>query len=240
MGRTISTEDAFVIAGQSNAAGQATNNQTYTGNRQARMFGNDYVIKPLTDPTDDNTNQVDTVSSNSAGGSAWPLVASDIDANTDRWSLWIPCALGGTAVSEWEPGANHFNRSTLYGSMAYRARCAGRLRAVFWYQGTRDIKNGTTQAAYEASLTSFVQAVDTDLGVPVLVGRSHQWSDGTFSASAHSDVVAAQSNVISSEPNALAGPDMSAYNTGGVHYTSDEQIGDFADAWWTSIQAAFY
>ena len=54
------------------------------------------------------------------GGSYWPLLATRIVAVTGRPTIFVPCALSATSMAQWQPGADHQDRTTLYGSMVYR------------------------------------------------------------------------------------------------------------------------
>lgn len=123
----------ILLAGQSWISGRGTNNQIYTpAGAGAQLYGNDYVLKTLVDPTDDSTGQVDAVSIDTAGGSSWPLVASRLlAANGAKPLIFIPAAKGGTSTAQWQPGANKEDRTTLFGSANYRGKQVGNIAAVF-------------------------------------------------------------------------------------------------------------
>ncbi|XP_020110091.1 probable carbohydrate esterase At4g34215 [Ananas comosus] len=77
----------------------------------------------------------------------------------------VPCAVGGTAIREWEPGTH------LYAQMVRRAKEAvaggGELRAVLWYQGESD---ATEHAApkYRSNMEKLIKHVRSDLNSPDL------------------------------------------------------------------------
>ncbi|MDQ3008820.1 MAG: hypothetical protein M3Q81_04465 [bacterium] len=234
--------DIFIIAGQSNASGRGTSSQlvTITTQRLAKMFGNDYTVKDLIDPTDSSTSQVDTVSGDSVApaGSVWPLVANSLTANVSKNVMFVPCAKGGTAISAWLPGADHEDRTTLYGSMIYRAKQAqsyGTLKGVLWWQGESDVS--TTQADYNSRLDTIANAVMNDLGIPLLPARLQECN---FDASA---LRAAVDEAVADNPNIKAGPDLSDIACAPedtVHLLPNAKLSTAATRWWNAIAGGIY
>lgn len=179
------TKIVVVDMSQSNGSGRGLINQLYASVAipAALMLGNDNVLKVVADPTDDSTGQVDTVSSDAgAAGSLWPLALSRM---LDFWSsrgtlipqiVFVPCAKGGTSITQWLPGADHHDRSTLYGSALYRARLAGSGQAgvrtiVHRIQGETDAAAGMAQAVYGAHLLTLGAAVKVDFGCDLIVSK---------------------------------------------------------------------
>lgn len=79
----------------------------------------------------------------------------------------VPCAVGGTAIKEWEKG------SRLYEDMVRRARAAaeaggGEIRAVLWFQGESDTESEHAARAYRANMERLIQDVRSDLCLPTL------------------------------------------------------------------------
>ncbi|XP_072992111.1 probable carbohydrate esterase At4g34215 [Typha latifolia] len=79
----------------------------------------------------------------------------------------VPCAVGGTAIKEWERG------SFLYNQMLRRAResCSngsGELKAVLWYQGESDTTSAHVAEAYGSNMEKLIHDVRSDLGSPQL------------------------------------------------------------------------
>lgn len=238
--------DIFIIAGQSNASGRGTNSQSYShATLQAMMFGNDYVLKNLSDPTDNVTNQVDAVSNEGpqAGGSVWPLVATSIMSNNGRPVIFVPCAMGSTSITSWQPGANHQDRATLYGSMVYRALQAqayGTLRGVLWWQGETDAANNMTQTDYATYLASLATAIQSDLGIP-LIPCKLQHCDITHITQVQQDTINAAISSKWGVGNVVTGPDLTGINTlpeDNVHLTTDAKLSSAAGLWWTAIKNA--
>lgn len=173
------TQINIVLAGQSNDSGRGDNNQLYTSVAlpAAKLFANDNTLKAIADPVDSAVGQVDAVSADTnpaAAGSIWPIVASRM---LDYWQyvgapipklVFIPCSRGGSSITDWLPGANHEDRSTLYGSMVHRAKLAGSgqpgvLTIISRIQGETDAGAGMSEAVYAGHLNTIAEASWTDL-----------------------------------------------------------------------------
>jgi hypothetical protein len=246
----IGVGDVYVIAGQSNAGGRGTNNQVYTGTAGwGSLFGNDYVWKALADPTDSpGAGAVDTVSDevtqgvSAAAGSVWPLVGNFVVGTGRVPVAFIPCALGGAAIDSWLPGGTgHYDRATLYGSMAYRARNCGShgVKAVLWWQGETDAINTMAQASYFTKFQTFAAAVWLDLGVKVVPCKLQN-------SSAIPDVDEARINAAigqawEQDQNTYTGPSFTDIGSDDAyHLQTDPHLLTAAGRWWTVLQALFY
>lgn len=237
----VSIGDVYIVGGQSNAVGEpGTPYQSYShATLKAHLFGNDYQWKELVDPTDSNTNQVDTVSSDSgSAGTVWPLLAQHILDNTGVPVAFVPCAKGATTISQWQPGANHQDRTTLYGSMVYRALQTG-CKAVLWWQGESDGIAGTSQASYNAGLDTLANAIQSDLGVsimPCLLQSCTGIADAN-EAPIRAAIIEAQGD----NANVLTGPDFGDIVTDDAyHLKTAPKLQEAANRWWTALEAEFY
>lgn len=79
----------------------------------------------------------------------------------------VPCAVGGTAISEWARGEH------LYENMLKRAKAAvessgGEIKALLWYQGESDTCAERDADAYKARMEKLICDVREDLQVPSL------------------------------------------------------------------------
>lgn len=232
--------DTFVIAGQSNASGRGDTNQPYSGTGVSRMFGNDYVLKDISDPVDILTNQVDAVSNDTeAAGSVWPLVASGVVADTGKPVLLVPCAKGGTSITQWLPGADHQDRTTLYGSMIFRALQAanyGVLRMVLWWQGESDAISGMSTATYQGHLQTISDAVFADLGIPLVPAKLQTSAAEAGYTNANRDKINAAIGNLWGTGHVVAGPDLSVLTTDDAfHIKTNTNLEDASDLWITSI-----
>lgn len=83
----------------------------------------------------------------------------------------IPCAYGGSALSEWRKGGALYANAVR--SVA-EARKSSRLKGVLWHQGESDADAPETAASYKENFMVFIQSLLTDLGdpvVPVVIGE---------------------------------------------------------------------
>ena len=240
---SVVNADTFVIAGQSNASGRGI---AYSNHYSAGVFGNDYQYRILSDPTDSEINQVDAVSmevTTLSSGSIWAFVSRAMMPVTGRVAYFIPCAKGGTSITAWLPGANHQDRTTLYGSMVYRALQAqadgGVLRCVLMWEGETDVIAGMTQTTFNGHLDTIANAIMTDLGVPVMWCKLHQLLSYNVST-----INAAITEAWGDNTNVLTGPDLSTLisdNTDGlgVHLMIPTNLRDAGTLWWNAIKTAF-
>jgi len=231
--------EVFVIAGQSNAVGQGTNLQVYShATLKAGLFGNDYLWHELYDPSDDPTNQVDTISQDSTyHGSAWLPLATSALAALGIPVAFVPCALDGSSVTAWQPGGDHQNRATLYGSMVVRALRVGGVRCVLWWQGEIDALNAMPRATYLTNLTALADAVFADIGCKVIPCK---FQNTTIDPTNQTAIINAIGDGWAAGNHILTGPDLSdLVADDGLHLQTDLKIGTAATRWWNAIKAAF-
>lgn len=83
----------------------------------------------------------------------------------------VPCAVGGTAIKEWERGAH------LYENMVKRAKAAvvdhdngggGEIKALLWYQGESDTSSHHDAESYKSNMEKLIENVRADLNLPSL------------------------------------------------------------------------
>jgi len=93
----------------------------------------------------------------------------------------IPCAVGGTTVSQWQKGAPPVQPwGELYTNAVLRSRIAlrdGVLKGILWHQGEGDAAEAKI-ASYRARLTGLVDDLKADLeveGVPFVAGELGVW-----------------------------------------------------------------
>lgn len=233
--------DIFIIAGQSNAMGFGQNNQIYTGTQQSRLFDNSYQIKDIIDPIDSNIGQIDSISSDAnAAGSYWPIFVGKISAITGRPVLIVPCAKGASRISEWQPGEQYPNRTTLYGSMVYRARQAkvyGNLRAVLWHQGESEASTTGTTAAYITGMVTLANAIRNDLGVKLFPCKLQQITGSSAGVTAINLAIASE---WANDTNVLPGPDFSDITpaTDGLHFYSNAELTTAGLRWANAVLAS--
>lgn len=238
---TVGIGDIFIIAGQSNAVGMTAGNQSYShATLKACMLGNDYAWKELADPVDSSTGQVDTVSTDSAGGSFYPPLATSHMASQGCPVAFVPCAKGGSQISDWAVPSNHLDRSTLWGSMLYRTLQVGGARCVLWWQGESDVINATTRTVYNNALDAVVNTFYTDAGVKFMVCTLEDMSNAGVWTGDESTINLAIGDAWSDNSNVLHGPDLQTLWTpsGDIHYSS-AQAAAIAGYWWDALKAQY-
>lgn len=235
---SVGIGDVYLIAGQSNASGRASNLQVYSHpSLKAGLFGNDYLWHELFDATDSGVNQADLVSADSPGGSVWPLLATSYMTETNIPVAFVPCAKGATSITAWLPSMNHQDRSTLYGSMVSRGLLTG-CKAVLWWQGESDGLAGMSQATYHGHLATIANALKADLNIKLIPCKLQNSSGITDSAEqAINDAIGA---AWLTEMNVLTGPDLSDLaSDDSFHLATDVKIATAAGRWWSAVRSAF-
>jgi len=100
-------------------------------------------------------------------GRTFARVLASVDAEA-RLGL-VPCAMGGSALHEWAPGA------PLYENAMKRARVAlesGRLSGILWHQGEAESADKSRAESYLERFSIMMAAFRKELGdVPVVVGQ---------------------------------------------------------------------
>jgi hypothetical protein len=233
----VGVGDVYVIAGQSNASGRGSTLHT-AGHPYLKgsIFGNDYGWRELVDPVDSSGGQVDAISGDpDAGGSVWALLGAHLMNARNIPVAFVPAARGGSSISDWTPPANRFNRATLYGSMAFRARATG-AKAVLWWQGEIDALEGMSQAEYAAQFSQLASAIQSDLDIPIipaLIHNSMGIPDVSEAAVRRAVIEAAQAN------SAIRlGPDLSDLASDDqYHLLSDANLQAAAERWAQALQA---
>ena len=228
-----SFDKVFLVAGQSNAQGHFTNEQSYTGSDDAYVFDEDDTAwRTLEDPTDSDV----------AYGSVWPIVASRISDNHGEVVAFITTADGGTGLvapdADWAQGGANYNNasSRLTASNTYK------LSAILWYQGERDVFNSTAQAAYQTALSQMIDDFQSDSGyssvkfIGALIGE--------YDGGGDSDINNIRNAIINrwdNDPDFLPGPtghDQSFAD--GLHWETNDEATTLANRWYRCIAYHLY
>jgi len=239
--------DVYVLAGQSNMSGRGTDAQSWGhATLYASQFGNNYLWAQLAAVNDSNVAQVDAVSSDADAAQNYiPRLATAIMADQDVPVAFVPCAMGATAIASWLPGADHQDRTTLYGSMVYRALAVGGVKAVIFHQGESDatVNSFTGGATYKSRLKTLASAVYDDLGVPLVVCRIHCWSGAPDTSQANvNEINAAMAAAAAEDSHILLGANFDSPTpvTTSLHFTTDAELTDAAARLWSALDALFY
>lgn len=151
----------YLLIGQSNMAGRgAVDAESAQAHPRVLMLTKDLRWVPAIDPL-----HFDKAGAGVGPGLAFAKRMAEADSRA-RIGL-IPCAVGGTAIRVWEPGAaDAATKTHPYDDMRVRltaALPAGTLKGVLWHQGEA---NRGDAATYGASLRALVERVRRDAGAP--------------------------------------------------------------------------
>jgi len=83
----------------------------------------------------------------------------------------VPCAVGGTPLNQWMPGADLYKNAV---TTVKSALVHGTLAGVLWHQGEGDSHNQDDAASYGPRLAKMIQQLRADLSaesVPVIAGE---------------------------------------------------------------------
>ncbi len=148
---------------------------------------------------------------------------------------FVPANFGGTTIAQWQPGADHYLRSTLYGHMAYRARSSG-AGMVLWWLGETDANLGTAQATFNSGFDTMCNAVNSDLGIKVMACKLQNCS--TPPAANLQKINDAYGDAWGDNANALLGPVLTGIDTDdGFHLLTDAKLLAAAQLWAAKILA---
>lgn len=178
MNLTEAEKTIFILAGQSNMAGRggvtndtATGLTTWDGIVPSQCNPNPSILKlnshlkwveaqePLHEDIDrDKTNGI-------GPGMVFANYVLEKNVGVGVVGL-VPCAIGGSNISEWEKG------KVLYGHMMKRVKASlrdgGDVRGILWFQGESDTVSLRDAEAYQSNVRRFFLDVRGDLEAPLL------------------------------------------------------------------------
>ena len=160
----------YLLAGQSNMAGRGTvEAQDRTPHPRVWVLNQQGDWVPATEPLHFDKPAVVGVG---PGLSFGKIMA---EADTSVVIGLVPVAVGGSAISSWQPGGFHEQTNSHPYDDALRrlktALPAGTLRGILWHQGESDSKPELA-AVYSEKLSELIQRFRREAGgdVPVVVG----------------------------------------------------------------------
>lgn len=210
----------FLLVGQSNMAGRGVVEPSdRAAHPRVWMLDRAKTWVPAVEPM-----HFDKPIAGVGPGRAFGIAVADADPSIDVGL--VPAAVGGSAITAWEPGAVHEQTGAKpYDDALGRAReasAAGTFKAVLWHQGETD---ATTKGApeYERRLLALIERLRRDLGdpaLPVLIGQLGRFTAGALHPSqveidaAHRRVAAAVNNA------AFVSSEGLTHKGDGVHFDS--------------------
>ncbi|KAL2537945.1 hypothetical protein Fot_19336 [Forsythia ovata] len=165
-------KNIVVLAGQSNMSGRGgVINDTWDGFVPPECHQNSSILRLSAGLTWEEAMEplhrdIDVVRTCGVGpGMAFANSVLEKDPSFGVIGL-VPCAVGGTNISEWRRG------SVLYNQLIRRANAAlqggGVIRALLWYQGESDTVIHKDAELYKRRLMKFFDDVRSDLMSPIL------------------------------------------------------------------------
>ncbi|KAJ8763279.1 hypothetical protein K2173_026180 [Erythroxylum novogranatense] len=171
---TDGPKDIFILAGQSNMAGRGgVENGKWNGYVPPQCTPNPSIFRfnaqlkweiarePL--HADIDTGKTCGIGPGMAFANA--MVADGSEHGAVAVGL-VPCAVGGTKISEWSREAR------LYGKLVSRAnesvKNGGTIRAVLWYQGESDTVKKQDAKDYKQKMEKLIMNLRSDLNIPSL------------------------------------------------------------------------
>ncbi len=227
----LKSDDKTMIAlvfGQSNAANNGQ--KTYT-THNADVFnyygGKLYTAK---DPLLGNTGK---------GGSVWTRLGDKlIDSGFYKKVIFIPIAVGATAIERWVNGRDCFEK--LQQTLKTLDSLHVRLTHIFWHQGESDNLQNTSKEKYKEQLGSILQNLRKYQSADFYVSiASYHPASITKSFGVDSLIRNAQKEFINEQKGVLAGPDTDTiihaiHRHDSVHF-SDFGMAAYAQLWFNAM-----
>jgi hypothetical protein len=163
--------DLYLLIGQSNMAGRgATDAASQPNSPKIWSISRQNEWKIAADPLHEDKPAVVGV------GPGLTFAQEVLKKNPDRPIGLIPCAVGGSGIDDWQPGAKHEQTGIYaYDEMLARVKEAqkrGTIKGIIWHQGESDSSPGKKEA-YAAKLADFFIRLRRDThteNVPLVVG----------------------------------------------------------------------
>ncbi|GAB5443626.1 MAG: hypothetical protein Fues2KO_39750 [Fuerstiella sp.] len=176
----------FVLAGQSNMAGRGkVTEQDPPVRDQILMLTKDREWVPARDPLHFDKPGIAGV------GLGRTFAEQYLKQNPNAKIGLVPCAVGGSPISTWEPGGYHSSTKTHpWDDALPRIRHAlqsGQLKGILWHQGESDAKEPAA-TVYEEKLHELIQRFRNELQtpkVPFIAGQMGQFASRSWDDARH-------------------------------------------------------
>ena len=168
----LSPKKIFLLAGQSNMVGEGgVNNNTWDMKIPPESNPSPFILRLNSNKTwfvaheplhkDIDTTKVCGV------GPGMPF-AHEVLAKDPNFGVigLVPCAIGGTMITEWAKGTIHYTDLVERANASLRS--GGKIKALLWYQGESDTQNQTDANLYKERLYKFFIDIRNDLNSPNL------------------------------------------------------------------------
>lgn len=156
--------DIFLLAGQSNMAGRGALQGSTTLEDPRVLAFQAREWKAAVEPLHDDKPTAGT-------GLAMTFALEIAGADPDKRVGLIPCAVGGTPIERWLPGADLYEKAVL----TAREALGGRIPAgILWHQGENDAQREADAATWGRRLAAVVEGFRRDIatgGTPFIAGE---------------------------------------------------------------------
>ncbi len=156
--------DIFLLIGQSNMAGRGALEEVPPIEHHNIFMFRDGAWQQARDPLHDDGPRAGV-------GPGMSFAAELVERDPDTGVGLVPCAVGGTPLSRWEPGADLYENAI---ATVRPALSEGRLRAFLWHQGESDARDESLSASYGERLTATISAFRQELSAasaPFITGE---------------------------------------------------------------------
>lgn len=161
--------EIYLLIGQSNMAGRGQLSASLEVPRQGVLKMTNFgYLAPAKEPLHN-----DRPSAGAGLGASFANAMRGGDAR--KTIVLVPCAFGGSALSEWAKGSYMYQRALLRTREALRLQGKrARLAGILWHQGESDSGKEALASTYASRLVEMMTSLRADLGcgdVPVVVGE---------------------------------------------------------------------
>jgi hypothetical protein len=145
---------------------------------------------------------------NGDGGTPWVAMANVLNSKLKLPIGLISIGVGGTAVSQWIPTAEHYPRFKKAMDSVKIYGC----RAVLWHQGESDVLNHTSSEEYAQKLESIIQQTRIDSGqiVTWIIAQASFIPDPSVQGTEYMENVVKGQQLVVKHGFALQGPNTDA------------------------------
>lgn len=170
-GRLISGDDlySFLMIGQSNMAGRGEFSDVEPiDNFRCYMMRNGRFIR-MREPI--NPDRAIFEGSFHSGTSLGAAFADEFAKELKIRVGMIPCADGGTSISDWQPGEVFYDHAVFMAKLAMRT---SRFSGIIWHQGESDCVDEEHFAGYKEKLLNMIFSLRRELGaenLPFIIGE---------------------------------------------------------------------
>jgi len=172
IGNTECLLDSVLMIGQSNMAGRGELNEVKPIRNPMCYMLRMGRWQPMSEPVNPDRSLFD--GRYRSGVSLAASFADDYVRQLGRPLGLIPCADGGTTLSQWMPGEPNYDHAVALTKLALRS---SRLTAILWHQGESDCVAEETVRTYRTRFLEMITRLRRDLNaehVPLILGELPQ------------------------------------------------------------------